>query len=51
MHPDNRLNESSVKRSATEARQAVTSHNVRYVLFFSILGTVIGFALAFAWWS
>jgi hypothetical protein len=28
-----------------EARQATTGHNVRYVLFFGILGVVICFAI------
>lgn len=37
-------------RSASQARQAVTGHNVRYVLFFGILGAILALAaiLAFA---
>jgi hypothetical protein len=34
--------------TATEARQGVTGHNVRYVLFFGIAGVVVAFALIFA---
>jgi hypothetical protein len=36
------------ERSTTEARQGVTGHNVRYVLLFGILGTVLAFAVALA---
>ena len=32
----------------TRARQAVTGHNVRYVLFLGTLGVAIGFAIV--WW-
>jgi hypothetical protein len=34
--------------TATEARQGVTGHNVRYVLFFSIAAVVVAFALIYA---
>jgi hypothetical protein len=32
----------------TEARQAVTGHNVRYVLLFGLTGVVVAFALIYA---
>ncbi len=39
----------------TRARQAVTGHNVRYVLVMGIAGVVIGFAIAYwavsAFWT
>jgi len=31
----------------TRARQAVTGHNVRYVLVLGIVGVVIGFVIAY----
>jgi hypothetical protein len=31
----------------TRARQAVTGHNVRYVLVFGVIGVVIGFAIVY----
>jgi hypothetical protein len=36
-----------VVETATEARQGVTGHNVRYVLLFGILGVVIAFAIIY----
>lgn len=36
--------------SENEARQGVTGHNVRYVLGFGILGVVVLFALAYAYY-
>lgn len=36
------------ERSATQARQAVTGHNVRYVLFFGILGAILALAAILA---
>jgi hypothetical protein len=32
---------------ATEARQGVTGHNVRYVLAFGLVGVIILFAIAY----
>ena len=39
---------SQVTRSANQARQGVTRHNVRYVLAVSLLGAVAAFVLV-AW--
>ena len=36
------------ERSTTQARQAVTGHNVRYVLLFGILGTILALAVTLA---
>jgi hypothetical protein len=36
------------ERSATQARQAVTGHNVRYVLFFGIVGAIVALAAILA---
>ena len=36
-----------VVESATEARAAVTGHNVRYVLVFSTLAVIVLFAIAY----
>jgi hypothetical protein len=42
-----------VVKSANEAREAVTGHNVRYVLGFGLAGIVLAFApvyaLSFTW--
>jgi hypothetical protein len=35
-------------KSANEAREAVTGHNVRYVLGFGLAGIVLAFALVYA---
>jgi len=43
-----------VELNPTEARQARTGQNVRYVLIFGLLGVVISFAIiliAFTWGS
>ena len=37
-------------KSATEARQAVTGHNVRYVLGFSVLVIIIAFAVVYGYY-
>ena len=37
--------ESSMNKSADRVRQGVTGHNVRYVLFFSLLGLIIAFVM------
>jgi hypothetical protein len=37
-----------VTETRTEARQAVTGHNVRYVLAFGLGGVVIAFAIIYA---
>lgn len=37
-----------IVRSANEARDGVTGHNVRYVLGFGLAGVVIAFAIAYA---
>ena len=34
-----------VQKATDAARQGVTGHNVRYVLFFSLLGIVVVFVL------
>jgi hypothetical protein len=39
--------ERPVERSTDEARQAVTGHNVRYVLGFGLLGVIIGMVIVF----
>jgi hypothetical protein len=33
--------------NSTRARQAVTGHNVRYVLVFGVIGVVVLFAIAY----
>ena len=35
-------------KSTNEAREAVTGHNVRYVLGFGLAGIVLAFALVYA---
>jgi hypothetical protein len=37
-----------IVRSANEAREGVTGHNVRYVLGFGLAGVVVAFAIAYA---
>jgi hypothetical protein len=37
--------DAAVLKSPTAARQAVTGHNVRYVLGFSIAGVIIAFLI------
>lgn len=37
-----------VVEGATEARQGVTGHGVRYVLVFGLMGVVIAFAMIYA---
>jgi hypothetical protein len=37
-------------RSATEARQGVTGHNVRYVLGFGVLAIIIAFAVVYGYY-
>ena len=46
LEPENGTAE--ITRSPTQARQGVTSHNVRYVLIFSLLGVIAAFGLV-AW--
>lgn len=36
-----------IERTTNEARQAVTGHNVRYVLGFGLVAVIIGFVIAF----
>ena len=36
-----------VVETTTEARAGVTGHNVRYVLFFSLIGVIVAFAAVF----
>ncbi len=38
-----------VVETSTEARAGVTGHNVRYVLFFSLVGVIVDFA-ALSWY-
>jgi hypothetical protein len=38
--------ETPVVRSTNEARQAVTGHNVRYVLGFSLAAVIVGMVIA-----
>jgi hypothetical protein len=40
--------EAPIVETATEARQAVTGHNVRYVLLFGTLGIAVVFAIIYA---
>lgn len=37
-------------RSATQARQGVTGHNVRYVLGFGVLAIIIAFAVVYGYY-
>jgi hypothetical protein len=56
--PRNRHRESDVNvsagdapvRSTTQARQAVTGHNVRYVLGFGVLAIIIAFAVVYGYY-
>jgi hypothetical protein len=36
-----------IVETTTEARQGVTGHNVRYVLFFGVAGVVLAFAILY----
>jgi hypothetical protein len=45
---DNPQGEPRVVRSAVEAREGVTGHNVRYVLGISLVTVVIAFAVIYA---
>ena len=40
--------EGPIRKTATEARSAVTGHNVRYVLVIGLLAAIV--AMAFAWY-
>jgi hypothetical protein len=42
-----RVENDRVVESTTEARAAVTGHNVRYVLVFGTLGVIVLFAIAY----
>ena len=42
-----RVEDNRIVESTTEARAAVTGHNVRYVLVISTLAVVVLFALAY----
>jgi hypothetical protein len=44
------MGETPVVKSENEARQGVTGHNVRYVLFFGTVGIIILFALVYAYY-
>ncbi len=35
------------EEETNKTRQGVTGHNVRYVLFFSIAGVIVGFVLVY----
>jgi hypothetical protein len=56
--PRNRQRESDVNvsagdapvRSTTQARQGVTGHNVRYVLGFGVLATIVAFAVVYGYY-
>ena len=39
-----------VKKTATEARQGVTGHNVRYVLGFGVLAIIVAFAVVYGYY-
>ena len=43
-----RVEDNRIVESTTEARAAVTGHNVRYVLYFGLGGVVLAFALIYA---
>jgi hypothetical protein len=53
LRPDIRPNRPSVAENEEDSsqtnktRQGVTGHNVRYVLFLSIAGVIVGFLLAY----
>jgi hypothetical protein len=36
-----------IVETATEARQGVTEHNVRYVLIWSTVGTIVAFIIVY----
>ena len=42
-----RVEDERIVESATEARAAVTGHNVRYVLLISTLAVIVLFAVAY----
>jgi hypothetical protein len=51
-HLENDREGRSAVVSDVPARQAVTGHNVRYVLLFGLLGTVVAFAaMTFFYWQ
>jgi hypothetical protein len=37
-------------KSATEARQGVTGHNVRYILGLSVLAVIVAFAVVYGYY-
>ena len=39
-----------VKKSADEAREGVTNHNVRYVLLFGLAGAIVAFIIVYAYY-
>jgi hypothetical protein len=43
-----RVEDNPIVESTTEARAAVTGHNVRYVLMISTLAAIVLFAVAYA---
>jgi hypothetical protein len=45
---DDRSTEGRTVVSKTEARQAVTGHNARYVLGFSLAGVIVAFVVIYA---
>ncbi|HYF06566.1 MAG TPA: hypothetical protein VD970_03020 [Acetobacteraceae bacterium] len=47
LSPDRDDTRTNGKVPATEARQGVTHHNVRYVLMISLILVVIGFVVAY----
>jgi hypothetical protein len=38
------------KKSADEAREGVTGHNVRYVLLFGLAGVIVAFIIVYAYY-
>ncbi len=49
-HRDHRSDQTPIVESATEARQGVTGHNVRYVLGFGLAGVIVAFALIYIYY-
>ena len=45
VEPGPEAGDSKVEMNATEARQARTGHNVRYVLLFGLGGVIVAFAI------
>jgi hypothetical protein len=47
--PSEKGSGSPIQKSASEAREGVTGHNVRYMLVFGLAGVIIGFAIIYGY--